>query len=146
MKVTRRHGLRNVTGLSYLSEEIIAKRLELLKELVSGLARSACPRIPWSLVIPSFGNRPRRRPRGLRSCKSMVISSLPSRLKATLQTAGPHRSTDVTPPPRYAGPGQVLTFRTRAQSSFVPPTRRMPLRQYQDIPRADPGRCANPRF
>src|SRR5262247_3898360 len=42
--------------------------------------------------------------------------------------------------------GQVLTFRTRAQSSFVPPTRRMPLGQYQDIPRADPGRCANPRF
>ena len=29
----------NVTGLSYLSEEIIAKRLELLKELVPGLAR-----------------------------------------------------------------------------------------------------------
>jgi putative ABC transport system substrate-binding protein len=29
----------NVTGLSYLSEEIIAKRLQLLKELVPGLAR-----------------------------------------------------------------------------------------------------------
>src|SRR5262249_25789667 len=28
----------NVTGLSYLSEEIIAKRLQLLKELVPGLA------------------------------------------------------------------------------------------------------------
>src|SRR5499426_4918154 len=43
----------------------------------------------------------------LRSCKSMdafVISSLPSRLKETLQTAGPPRSTDVTPLPRYYGP------------------------------------------
>src|SRR5215467_1225919 len=43
----------------------------------------------------------------LRSCKSMdafVISSLPSRLRETLQTAGSHRSTDVTPLPRYAGP------------------------------------------
>jgi putative ABC transport system substrate-binding protein len=29
----------NVTGLSYLTEEIIAKRLQLLKELVPGLAR-----------------------------------------------------------------------------------------------------------
>jgi len=29
----------NVTGLSYLAEEIIAKRLQLLKELVPGLAR-----------------------------------------------------------------------------------------------------------
>jgi len=29
----------NVTGLSYLSEEIIAKRLQLLKELLPGLAR-----------------------------------------------------------------------------------------------------------
>jgi len=43
----------------------------------------------------------------LRSCKSMdafVISSLPSRLKETLQTAGPPHSTDVTPLPRYYGP------------------------------------------
>src|SRR5215467_15827075 len=43
----------------------------------------------------------------LRSCKSMddfVISSLPSRLKETLQTAGSLRSTDVTPLPRYYGP------------------------------------------
>src|SRR6516165_4547172 len=29
----------NVTGLSYLTEDIIAKRLQLLKELVPGLAR-----------------------------------------------------------------------------------------------------------
>jgi putative ABC transport system substrate-binding protein len=29
----------NVTGLSYFNEEIIAKRLQLLKELVPGLAR-----------------------------------------------------------------------------------------------------------
>ena len=37
---------------------------------------------------------------------------------------------------------QVLTFRTKAWSSFAPPTCRMPLGQYQGIPRADPGgRC-----
>ena len=42
--------------------------------------------------------------------------------------------------------GQVLTFRTRAWSSFAPPTRRMPLGQYQDIPRTDPGGRVNPRF
>jgi hypothetical protein len=43
----------------------------------------------------------------LRSCKLMdafVISSLPSRLKETLQTAGPPRSVGVTPLPRYYGP------------------------------------------
>src|SRR5262244_779371 len=43
----------------------------------------------------------------LRSCKLMdafVISSLPSRLKETLQTAGPPRSTGVTPLPRCFGP------------------------------------------
>ena len=42
--------------------------------------------------------------------------------------------------------GQVLTFRTKAWSSFAPPTRRMPLGRYQDILRADPGGSANPRF
>src|SRR5262245_36565181 len=42
--------------------------------------------------------------------------------------------------------GQVLTFHTGAQSSFAPPTRRMPLGQYQDIPRADPGGRVTPRF
>src|SRR5580704_5290778 len=43
----------------------------------------------------------------LRSCKSMdafVISSLPSRLKETLQTEGPLCSADVTPHPRSYGP------------------------------------------
>ena len=43
----------------------------------------------------------------LRSCKSMdafVISSLPSRLKETLQTAGSPRSMGVTPLPRCFGP------------------------------------------
>ena len=29
--------------------------------------------------------------------------------------------------------GQVLTFRTRAWLSFAPPTRRMPISQYQSI-------------
>jgi len=41
---------------------------------------------------------------------------------------------------------QVLTFRTTAWSSFAPPTRRMPLGRYQDIPRADPGGRVTPRF
>jgi hypothetical protein len=34
--------------------------------------------------------------------------------------------------------GQVLTFRTRAWSSFALPTRRMPLGRYQDIPELIP--------
>ena len=34
--------------------------------------------------------------------------------------------------------GQVLTFHTRAWSSFAPPTRRMSLGQYQDIPELIP--------
>ena len=42
--------------------------------------------------------------------------------------------------------GQVLTFHTKAQLSFAPSTCRMPLGQYQDIPRADPGGRVNPRF
>src|SRR6516164_4833165 len=43
----------------------------------------------------------------LRSCKVMgafIISPSPSRLKETLQTAGPPRSTGVTPLRRYYGP------------------------------------------
>src|SRR5262245_44330994 len=43
----------------------------------------------------------------LRSCKLMdafVISSLPSRLKETLQTEGPTCSLGVTPLPRHFGP------------------------------------------
>src|SRR5258706_15456468 len=42
--------------------------------------------------------------------------------------------------------GQVLTFRTEAWSSFALPTRRMPLGQYQDILRADPGSWSAPGF
>jgi hypothetical protein len=41
---------------------------------------------------------------------------------------------------------QVLTFHTKAWSSLAPPTCRMPLGQYQDIPRADPGGRVTPRF
>ena len=41
---------------------------------------------------------------------------------------------------------QVLTFHTKAWSSFAPPTRRMPLGQSQDILRARPGRRATPGF
>jgi hypothetical protein len=43
----------------------------------------------------------------LRSCKLMdafVISSLPSLVSEKLQTAGPLRYSDITPPPRYCGP------------------------------------------
>ena len=42
--------------------------------------------------------------------------------------------------------GQVLTFRTRARLSFAPPPCRMPLGRSQDIPQADPGGMAIPRF
>jgi hypothetical protein len=41
---------------------------------------------------------------------------------------------------------QVLTFHTKAWSSFAPPTCRMPLGQYHGIPRADPGGRVTPRF
>src|SRR5262245_63377393 len=42
----------NVTGLSYLSGEIIAKRLQLLKELVPGLARAGVLRNPLAPSHP----------------------------------------------------------------------------------------------
>src|SRR5262249_1725371 len=41
---------------------------------------------------------------------------------------------------------QVLPFHPKAWSSFAPPTCRMPLGQYQGIPRADPGGRVTPRF
>ena len=41
---------------------------------------------------------------------------------------------------------QVLTFHTKAWSSFAPPTCRVPLGQYQGIRRADPGGRVTPRF
>jgi hypothetical protein len=39
---------------------------------------------------------------------------------------------------------QVLTFHTKARSSFAPPTCRMPLGQYQGIPRARSRRKGHP--
>ena len=39
---------------------------------------------------------------------------------------------------------QVLTFHTKAWSSFAPPACRMPLGQSQGIPRADPGGGVTP--
>jgi putative ABC transport system substrate-binding protein len=44
----------NVTGLSYFNEAIIAKRLELLKELVPGLVRVAVLRNPIIAVHATF--------------------------------------------------------------------------------------------
>jgi putative ABC transport system substrate-binding protein len=46
----------NVTGLSYLSEEIIAKRLQLLKELVPGLARVGVLKNPMNPGDPILWN------------------------------------------------------------------------------------------
>jgi hypothetical protein len=46
----------------------------------------------------------------------------------------------------FASGRQVLTFRTKAWSSFAPPTCRMPLGRTSGNPRTDPGRLANPRF
>ena len=44
----------NVTGLSYISEEIIAKRLQLLKEVVPGLARVGVLRNPMFPADPIY--------------------------------------------------------------------------------------------
>jgi hypothetical protein len=41
---------------------------------------------------------------------------------------------------------QVLTFHTKAWSSFAPPPCRMPPGQSQDIPQADPGGMTTPGF
>ena len=41
---------------------------------------------------------------------------------------------------------QVLTFHTKAWSSFAPPACRMPLGQPSGYPRTDPGRWSSPRF
>jgi hypothetical protein len=46
--------------------------------------------------------------------------------------------------PRRRDEAQVLTFHTKAWSSFAPPTCRMPLGQYQDIPRAESRRKGHP--
>src|SRR6516225_1499291 len=52
----------------------------------------------------------------------------------------------LVPSRRQRDEAQVLTFHTKAWSSFAPPTCRMPLGQYQGIPRADPGGRVTPRF
>ena len=44
----------NVTGLSYFNEAIVGKRLELLKELVTGLTRIAVLRNPMQAVHATF--------------------------------------------------------------------------------------------
>src|SRR6476659_2121176 len=51
----------------------------------------------------------------------------------------------LVPTRRRRDEAQVLTFHTKAWSSFAPPTCRTPLGQYQGIPRAGPrGRVAPP--
>src|SRR5205823_14524084 len=52
----------------------------------------------------------------------------------------------LVPSRRRRDEAQVLTFHTKAWSSFAPPTCRMPLGQSQGIPRADPGGRVTPRF
>src|ERR1700752_219972 len=52
----------------------------------------------------------------------------------------------LVPSRRRRDEAQVLTFHTKAWSSFAPPTCRMPLGPYQGIPRADPGGRVTPRF
>src|SRR6267142_4699447 len=52
----------------------------------------------------------------------------------------------LVPSRRQRDEAQVLTFHTKAWSSFAPPTCRMPLGPYQGIPRADPGGRVIPRF
>src|SRR5262245_33756988 len=52
----------------------------------------------------------------------------------------------LVPSRRRRDAAQVLTFHTKAWSSFAPPTCRMPLGPYQGIPRADPGGRVTPRF
>jgi putative tryptophan/tyrosine transport system substrate-binding protein len=44
----------NVTGLSYFTEEVTAKRLQLLKELVPGLTRVAVLRVPGVAIHAVF--------------------------------------------------------------------------------------------
>src|SRR5207247_7175482 len=52
----------------------------------------------------------------------------------------------LVPSRRRRDTAQVLTFHTKAWSSFAPPTCRMPLGQSQGIPRAYPGVRVTPRI
>src|SRR6516162_4370023 len=52
----------------------------------------------------------------------------------------------LVPSRRQRDEAQVLTFHTKAWSSFAPPTCRMPLGQASGFSRADPGGRVTPRF
>ena len=52
----------------------------------------------------------------------------------------------LVPSRRQRDAAQVLTFHTKAWSSFAPPTCRMPLGPYQGISRTDPRGRVTPRF
>ena len=85
---------------------------------------------------------------------TLLIHALPSAHYGLLRPCAPLRYSRprgwsrlrLVPSRRRRDEAQVLTFRTKAWSSFAPPTCRMPLGQYQGIPRADPGGRVTPRF
>jgi putative ABC transport system substrate-binding protein len=49
----------NITGLTILSPELSAKRLELLKNIVPGLSTSGCPLGPHDRYVAGNGNKQR---------------------------------------------------------------------------------------
>jgi ABC-type uncharacterized transport system substrate-binding protein len=65
---------RNLTGVSFLSLELVGKRIELLREAVPGLKRIAIIASPVLNIPASRASCERRKPRPRRSASHSTIS------------------------------------------------------------------------
>ena len=87
----------NVTGLSYFNEAVIGKRVELLKELVPGLARVAVLRNPLTAAHATFWQETETAARKLGLALQPLEVRRPDDFEAafaaakTRQRSGPHR-------------------------------------------------------
>ena len=113
----------------------------------SAVARTALPRPPTPPVSSWPAAKAEQRSpfapaplQGLRRCSGLL------RPCASLRYSRPRgwSRLRLVPSRRQRDEAQVLTFHTKAWSSFAPPTCRMPLGQYQGIPRANPGGRVTP--
>jgi putative ABC transport system substrate-binding protein len=120
----------NVTGLSFLSEEIIAKRLQLLKELVPGLARVGVLRNPTDPGHPILWKETEVAAQRLGVALEALELRGPEDFEAAFATAKQRNAQALLAFP------DVLTFTYRSRITALAASIRLPamyfLREYPD--------------
>jgi len=120
----------NVTGLTYLTEEVIAKRLQLLKELVPGLARVGVLKDPMDPGHPALWKETEVAAQRLEVALEPVEVRRPEDFAAAFATFKQHNAQAFLPL------GSGLTFTYRSQIAALAASSRLPaiyaIREYPD--------------